>query len=58
MSSLYEEKVAYDTNCPECRAGLYQTRLRGWVDCETCVGTGRDPIPWKELFRENECLGD
>ncbi len=45
-----EEKIRYDTNCPVCRAGLYQVTLPGWVDCDICVGTGRDPIPWAELF--------
>ena len=49
--SYYEENVAFDTNCPECRKGLYQVKNPGRVDCEVCQGTGRDPIPWCELFK-------
>lgn len=50
MSGI-SQKIAYDTNCPVCRAGLYQLKNKGWVYCDICLGTGRDPIPWAELFR-------
>ena len=50
--SYLEQKIACDTNCPECRAGVCQANMRGWRDCPTHIGTGRDPIPWAELFSE------
>lgn len=54
----YENKIAFDTNCPLCRAGLYQVRMVGWRDCKVCVGTGRDPIPWAELFTDGRSARD
>ncbi len=49
-----DDRLLYDSNCtvphPGCRGGMYHLYLAGSVFCKECQGTGRDPIPWAELF--------
>ena len=48
------DRLRYDSNCPveypDCRGGMYTLWLEGGANCPECLGTGRDPIPWAELF--------
>lgn len=40
-----------------CRSGMLKHKealeTGGYILCHTCYGTDRDPIPWKEVMREN-----
>ena len=56
--------VSPQVKCPVCHGGQTMRaervptsgKWKGWQisslgPCDNCVGTGLDPIPWSELFR-------